>query len=155
MNPPNRPTTEQILDMPVITRRIKKYFKDESLMNNSVMTTTNGGYPEDSSSSELLKTIKFSKNLFKLKLPQPTYDSIQFATLPTHNLIGKGGGGTASRNHPPHTLAPGNGGALTQQEKSTSLPKLAVGSSRNSGLPAPSIKSLGRAGGGGAGMGSS
>jgi len=36
--------------------------------------------------SELLKTIKFSKNLFKLKLPQPTYDSIQFATVPTHNF---------------------------------------------------------------------
>jgi hypothetical protein len=28
--------------------------------------------------SELLKTIKFSKNLFKLKLPPPTYDAIQF-----------------------------------------------------------------------------
>jgi hypothetical protein len=32
--------------------------------------------------SELLKTIKFSKNLFKLKLPPPTYDAIQFQTIP-------------------------------------------------------------------------
>lgn len=62
--------------MPIIVRRIKKYFKDES-MNNSMMTA--GHYDNE---SELLKTIKFSKNLFKLKLPQPTYDSIQFATIP-------------------------------------------------------------------------
>jgi hypothetical protein len=33
--------------------------------------------------SELLKTIKFSKNLFKMKLPPPTYDGIQFQTLPS------------------------------------------------------------------------
>jgi hypothetical protein len=65
--------------MPIIVRRIKKYFKDET-MNNSVMTT------QLDTESELLKTIKFSKNLFKLKLPQPTYDSIQFATVPTHNF---------------------------------------------------------------------
>lgn len=73
--------------MAIIARRVKKYFKDES-MNNSVMTT------QPDQESELLKTIKFSKNLFKLKLPQPTYDSIQFATLPSHNL-----GGTKSRNN--------------------------------------------------------
>lgn len=60
--------------MPIIVRRIKKYFKDET-MNNSVMTTNAGGTQYENE-SELLKTIKFSKNLFKLKLPQPTYDSI-------------------------------------------------------------------------------
>jgi hypothetical protein len=37
VSPAQRPNTEQILDMPIIQRRIKKYFKDES-MNNSVMT---------------------------------------------------------------------------------------------------------------------
>lgn len=51
-------------------------------MNNSVMTQA-----ATENESELLKTIKFSKNIFKMKLPQPTYDSIQFATMPHHNLI--------------------------------------------------------------------
>lgn len=37
------------------------------------------------SESELLKTIKFSKNLFKLKLPQATYEQLSFATIPVHN----------------------------------------------------------------------
>jgi NIMA (never in mitosis gene a)-related kinase 1/4/5 len=37
VNASQRPNTEQILDMPIIVRRIKKYFKDET-MNNSVMT---------------------------------------------------------------------------------------------------------------------
>jgi hypothetical protein len=71
--------------------------------------------------SELLKTIKFSKNLFKLKLPQPTYDSIQFATMPTHNFST---GKALSRN------AYGSNHTTTTAEKTTSLPKIS-GSSRN------------------------
>jgi hypothetical protein len=61
--------------MPIIVRRVKKYFKDET-MNHSVMSAH--GQMGGDAESELLKTIKFSKNLFKLKLPPPTYDSIQF-----------------------------------------------------------------------------
>ena len=45
-------------------------------MNHSVMSAH--GQMGGDAESELLKTIKFSKNLFKLKLPPPTYDSIQF-----------------------------------------------------------------------------
>lgn len=37
VNAAQRPTTEQILDMPMVVKRIKKYFKDDA-MNNSVMT---------------------------------------------------------------------------------------------------------------------
>jgi hypothetical protein len=32
-----------------------------------------------------LKTIKFSKNIFKLKLPQATYEQLSFATMPAHS----------------------------------------------------------------------
>ena len=59
-------------------------------MNNSVMSAHGGGGGSggaDDAQSELLKTIKFSKNLFKLKLPPPTYDSVQFSTLPTQPFI--------------------------------------------------------------------
>lgn len=73
VNAAQRPTSEQILDMPIIVRRVKKYFKDET-MNHSVMSAH--GHIGGDAESELLKTIKFSKNLFKLKLPPPTYDSI-------------------------------------------------------------------------------
>ena len=34
------------------------------------------------SESELLRTIKISNNLFKLKLPKACYDGFNFATLP-------------------------------------------------------------------------
>jgi hypothetical protein len=43
--------------MPIINKRIKKYLREESLTR------------EAESESELLKTIKFSRNIFKLKLP--------------------------------------------------------------------------------------
>jgi hypothetical protein len=44
--------------MPIVAKRYKKYF------NNEVTPTR-----DVESESELLKTIKFSKNIFKLKLP--------------------------------------------------------------------------------------
>jgi hypothetical protein len=52
--------------------------------------------------SELLKTIKFSKNLFKLKLPPPTYDAIQFQTIPNQpfgTVTGTGKAIVNSRNN--------------------------------------------------------
>ena len=42
--------------MPIVTKRIKKYFNEND-------------YRDGESEAELLKTIKFSKNLFNLKLP--------------------------------------------------------------------------------------
>jgi hypothetical protein len=64
VNPASRPNTEQILDMPIVAKRIKKYFKDEAMGSGSL-----GREGLAESEAELLKTIKFSKNLFKLKLP--------------------------------------------------------------------------------------
>jgi hypothetical protein len=43
--------------MPIVNKRIKKYFRDDAPLRDI------------DSEIELLKTIKFSKNLFKLKLP--------------------------------------------------------------------------------------
>ena len=50
--------------MPFVSKRIKKYFKDEAAGSGSI-----GRDGPAESEAELLKTIKFSKNLFKLKLP--------------------------------------------------------------------------------------
>lgn len=72
VNPASRPNTEQILEMPIVAKRIRKYFKDEAPLQNSGSIGREGGPAE--SEVELLKTIKFSKNLFKLKLPQATYE---------------------------------------------------------------------------------
>ena len=65
--------------MPIVAKRIKKYFKEEG---------QGGSLPREvagESEAELLKTIKFSKNLFKLKLPQATYEQLSFATMPAHS----------------------------------------------------------------------
>ena len=51
--------------MPIVAKRIKKYFKDEAVRSGSLVRE-NGPLESE---NELLKTIKFSKNLFKLKLP--------------------------------------------------------------------------------------
>lgn len=59
--------------MPIVAKRAKKYFTNEVPLRDI------------ESESELLKTIKFSKNLFKLKLPQATYEQLSFATIPIHN----------------------------------------------------------------------
>lgn len=72
VNPASRPNTEQILDMPVVAKRIKKYFKDDVGSLGGSGSLGRDGPAE--SEAELLKTIKFSKNLFKLKLPQATYE---------------------------------------------------------------------------------
>jgi NIMA (never in mitosis gene a)-related kinase len=58
VNSASRPSCDQILDMPVVIRRIKKHFPEEESSTRDVDTE-----------SELLRTIKFSNNLFKLKLP--------------------------------------------------------------------------------------
>lgn len=73
VNAASRPTCDQILEMGIVSKRAKKYF--------------NEGQPirDIESESELLKTIKFSKNLFKLKLPQATYEQLSFATIPIHS----------------------------------------------------------------------
>lgn len=70
VNPASRPNTEQILEMPIVAKRIKKYFKDDVGMGSGSL----GREGPAESEAELLKTIKFSKNLFKLKLPQATYE---------------------------------------------------------------------------------
>jgi hypothetical protein len=44
--------------MPIVSKRAKKYFTSEVTPTRDI-----------ESESELLKTIKFSKNIFKLKLP--------------------------------------------------------------------------------------
>ena len=80
----------------------------------------------------MLKTIKISKNLFKMKLPQPTYDSIQFASLPNHNLLGG-----KSRNLNVHQTM-----STTAAEKTT-LPKISLTQSSRNHIGSLSTKSQG------------
>ena len=70
--------------MPIVSKRIKKYFKEEGALGGSLPWEL----PAESE-AELLKTIKFSKNLFKLKLPQATYEQLSFATMPAHSKQSK------------------------------------------------------------------
>ena len=71
-----RPNTEQILEMPIVVKRIKKYFPGReayfvpALFDDGQSPNEHVYPPED---SELLRTIKLQKNVFKLSLPQPTY----------------------------------------------------------------------------------
>jgi len=55
--------------MPIVVKRIKKYF---SARDGSLSPGMDAVH-EATSESELLKTIKLSKNVFKLTLPQATY----------------------------------------------------------------------------------
>lgn len=67
--PSARPNCDQILEMPIVVKRIKKYFPTRDGSPSPTMETNN----ENISESELLKTIKLSKNVFKLSLPKAAY----------------------------------------------------------------------------------
>lgn len=64
--------------MPIIQKRMKKYFGGKENEGGTKLAdlTTN-----DFADSELLRTIKLSKNLFKMKLPKADYEA-PFNTLP-------------------------------------------------------------------------
>ena len=81
VSPAARPNCEQILDYPIVVKRIKKYFSARDGSLSPAMEATNN---EQTSESELLRTIKLSKNVFKLSLPQATYgtQNQNFATIP-------------------------------------------------------------------------
>lgn len=74
-----RPDTHQILNMPIIQKRMRKYFggKDDQGSGTKLADLTSNNFAD----SELLRTIKLSKNLFKMKLPKATYEA-PFQTLP-------------------------------------------------------------------------
>ena len=55
--------------MPIVVKRIKKYFPNRDGSASPTMETNN----ENISESELLKPIKLSKNVFKLSLPKAAY----------------------------------------------------------------------------------
>ena len=74
--PAARPNCDQILEMPIVVKRIKKYFSNR---DGSVSPEPQ----EMTSESELLKTIKLSKNVFKLSLPKAAYGQHQnYQTIP-------------------------------------------------------------------------
>ena len=70
--PAARPNCDQILEMPIVVKRIKKYFSNRDGSMSPHMESN-----EMTSESELLKTIKLSKNVFKLSLPKAAYGQHQ------------------------------------------------------------------------------
>lgn len=83
VSPSSRPTTEQILSMPIVVKRIRKYFPETAHLFVPGLAASGGELTDAeaaahrTSSSELLRTIKLSKNVFKLALPEPTYSQSQ------------------------------------------------------------------------------
>ena len=81
VNATHRPNTEQILSMPIVVKRIRKYFPDTAHMfvpglaaaTTGELSADTAAATHQTNSSELLRTIKLSKNVFKLALPEPTY----------------------------------------------------------------------------------
>ena len=66
--------------MPIVIKRIKKYF---STRDGSLSPGMDTGIDNQTVESELLKTIKLSKNVFKLSLPQAAYGQHKnFQTIP-------------------------------------------------------------------------
>ena len=81
-----RPNTHQILSMPIVIQRIKKYFPGrENQFVPGLGLVDEGEVPaaaQTMESSELLRTIKLSNNVFQLSLPEPTYNGSSFSTIP-------------------------------------------------------------------------
>ncbi|CDW78008.1 protein kinase domain containing protein [Stylonychia lemnae] len=110
VNAASRPTCDQILEMGIVAKRARKYFHNEIPLRDI------------ESESELLKTIKFSKNIFKLKLPQATYEQLSFATIPVHGSKQLSMGGKVRNNM----------SSKTQMVEKPHLPKITQ-STRNGG----------------------
>lgn len=80
VQPQTRPDTSQILDMPIVQKRIKKYFSNR---DGSPTTQFDSQAETGITESELLKTIKLSANVFKMVLPTAQYnDKSNYATIP-------------------------------------------------------------------------
>lgn len=80
VQPQTRPDTSQILDMPIVQKRIKKYFSNR---DGSPTTQFDSQAETGITESELLKTIKLSANVFKMVLPTAQYnEKSNYATIP-------------------------------------------------------------------------
>ena len=77
--PAQRPTTDQILELPFVQKRYLKYFTKENGELYDSMTLA-----QASQTADLLQTIKLTSNVFKLTLPSPTYEKNdkQYQTMP-------------------------------------------------------------------------
>ena len=96
VSPQQRPNTEQILEMPIVIKRIKKYFPGrEALFVPSLFDQPENGnddaFAGARADSELLRTIKLQRNVFNLALPEPTYTQSMagsnFQTIPGTQVL--------------------------------------------------------------------
>ena len=91
VQPSTRPNTDQILEMPIVIKRLRKYFPGrEGYFVPGLLEGAESPEPSQTmNDSELLRTIKLSKNVFKLSLPEPTYggSNANFATIPGTQVV--------------------------------------------------------------------
>lgn len=81
----SRPTCDQILDMTIVQKRIKKYFSNR---DGSPSTHFDSQAETGLTESELLKTIKLQANVFKMALPSAQYlEKNNYATIPGSQVI--------------------------------------------------------------------
>ena len=66
VQPQARPNCEQILDMAIVQKRIRKYFHNR---DGSPSTNFDSNIDTGITESELLRTIKLASNVFKMALP--------------------------------------------------------------------------------------
>ena len=76
--------------MPIVKKRIKKYFKDETGGHGGSLTRDG----PNESEFVFIESIKFSKYLFKLKLPWVNHMQLWFAIISSHSVQRK-----ASNSH--------------------------------------------------------
>ena len=71
------------MEMPIVIKRIKKYFSNrDGSISPSIIDASK------SQDAELLRTIKLSKNVFKLSLPASNYNqNANFATIPGTQVL--------------------------------------------------------------------
>jgi NIMA (never in mitosis gene a)-related kinase 1/4/5 len=68
VNPTMRPDTTQLLDMYICQKRIQKYFSPKDGSMSPILQSPRHN-------TDLLRTIKLEKNVFKLQMPEANYDS--------------------------------------------------------------------------------
>ena len=98
-----RPNTEQILEMPIVVKRIRKYFTGKEGYFVPGLYNEDADMAAQAADSELLRTIKLSKNVFKLSLPEATYQSHMgqnFATIPGSQVIPQKGKSSKTSKSP-------------------------------------------------------
>ena len=91
VTPNGRPDTPQILELPFVQKRYRKYFfREDGSPMPGIAAELEGQASQ--SNQDLLSTIKLTKNVFKLTLPNSNYsnaDHLNYQTMPVEKTVKK------------------------------------------------------------------